>query len=477
MVLPTAGGRSQHGCKEVTEKRRRPSAGVFSSDFLFLYLWRKTLTRFSQRDLLHAQIELRNVVGTPINVLCKNADDLHHVGEVKAFYKGERLNLPELPRVPAELASDKIERLSDWLEKVVHEDVAHLIADNLKGSAKLELQARIATDSALDVAIRKAVTSKASALAADFPKSFGSNQRAKQTKLEDIASNISRGIRGTLRRELKSQEGRIDRAIAAKVAQSLKARVGAGASEEDDLFVSTALGGYVGEDEYAMYRDMARRAVSDAKIDSIHYVYRAQPIACGSCGGGDKKKKSKQKEDAYGDDDYYYKDYYYGRPVYDAYNVFSGRAAYMEDIPSSSSSAAAAVSKEVSLRGARLRKKLYQQQQQVKASLPAPKSAAAAAATPMPPLGPKKGLGRAPPGIPIDAEMPEFVPIKSRVSVSSQKVPSSPQPKAVATRATFVPFERQPAFVKIDNNKQSIDAPLPSFDEMLKRVTSASKNK
>jgi hypothetical protein len=63
----------------------------------------------------------------------------------------------------------------------------------LKGAAKLELQARIATNSALDVAIRKAVMSQASALAADFPKSFGSNQRAKQTKLEDIASNISRG--------------------------------------------------------------------------------------------------------------------------------------------------------------------------------------------------------------------------------------------------------------------------------------------
>jgi hypothetical protein len=152
------------------------------------------------RDLLPAQIELRNVVGTPINVLCKNADDLHHVGEVKAFYKGERLNLPELPRVPAELASDKIERLSDWLEKVVHEDVAHLIADNLKGAAKLELQARIATDSALDVAIRKAVTSKANALAPDFPKSFGSNQRAKQTKLEDIASNISRGKNSVIAR-------------------------------------------------------------------------------------------------------------------------------------------------------------------------------------------------------------------------------------------------------------------------------------
>jgi hypothetical protein len=163
------------------------------------------------------------------------------------------------------------------------------------------------------------------------------------------------------------------------------------------LFVSTALGGYVEEDEYAMYRDMARRAVSDAKIDSIHYVYRAQPIACGPC---DKKKKSKQKEDAYGDDDYY-KDYYYGRPVYDAYNVFSGRAAYMEDTGNSSSGSASAssrdvslplrgneylgsVSKEVSLRGARLRKKLYQQQ--VKAALPAPKNATA-----MPPLGPKKG--------------------------------------------------------------------------------------
>lgn len=125
---------------------------------------------------------------------------MHHVGEVKAFYKGERLDLPELPRVPAELASDKIERLSDWLEKVVHEDVAHIIADNLKGAAKLELQARIATDSALDVAIRKAVTSKANALAPDFPKSFGSNQRAKQTKLEDIASNISRGKNSVIAR-------------------------------------------------------------------------------------------------------------------------------------------------------------------------------------------------------------------------------------------------------------------------------------
>jgi hypothetical protein len=272
----------------------------------------------------------------------------------------------------------------------------------------------------------------------------------------------------------------------------LKARAGAaGASEEDDLFVSTALGGYVGEDEYAMYRDMARRAVSDAKIDSIHYVYRAQPVACGPCGDKKNKKKKEKKEES--GDDYYYKDYYYGRPVYDAYNVFSGRAAYMEDTGNSSSSGtevfvgaehrrnvsdAAAVSKEVSLRGARLRKKLYQQQQQVNAPLPAPKSAAAT--TPMPPLGPKKGVGKAPPGIPIDTEMPEFVPIKSRVAVSSpsQKVSSPIPPKAGSARATFVPFERQPAFVKIDNKQPlPVDAPLPSFDEMLKRVTSASKNK
>jgi hypothetical protein len=146
------------------------------------------------RDLLPAQVELRNVVGTPINILCKTADDLHHIGEVKAYYKGERLNLPGgLPVVPSELASDKIERLSEWLEKVVHEDVAHMIADQLKGSSKLELQAKIASDSALDLSIRQAVASKANALAVDFPKAFGSNQRAKQTKLEDMASNISKG--------------------------------------------------------------------------------------------------------------------------------------------------------------------------------------------------------------------------------------------------------------------------------------------
>jgi hypothetical protein len=234
------------------------------------------------------------------------------------------------------------------------------------------------------------------------------------------------------------------------VAQSLRARAGPGASEEDDLFVSTAISSYAGgEDEHAMYRDMARRAVADAKVDSIHYVYRAQPIACGPC--GDKKKKTNKKEEEE-DDAFYYKDYYYGREVYDAYNVFAGRAAYMEEDGGSSSAAnkPSSTVKEVSLRGARLRKKLHQQQ--VNSALP--------------PLGPKR-VGKVPPAIPVttvDDRIPEFVPIKSRVPISQP-------PSAAATKATFVPFERKPAFVKLEQQQQQIDAPLPSFDEMLKRVT------
>jgi hypothetical protein len=456
---------------------------------------------FFDRNLLPAQVELRDVTGVPINRACRAADDLHHIGEVQAFYQGERLDLAELPAVPSELASNKIARLSDWLEKVVHEDVAHTIAGELKGATKLELNARIATGSELDKKIQASVMEKARTLASDFPKTFGSNQRAKQTSLAHIATNISKGIRGSLRKELKANEGRIDRVIAAKVAQSLKKN----ASEDDDLFVSTAIAGYAAgaEDEYAMYKDMARRAAADATIDTIHYVYRAQPIACKPCERG--KKENDEDEDSS-----YYKDYYYGRDVYERYNVFSGRAAYMEEEkekPNVRRSAAdvgkmAGVSPPSSssnLRGARLRKKLYQEEVQQRID--------AKSATP-PPLGQRKGV---PPGIPIEDEMPEFVPI-----------PKSPASQGISEKATFVPFassrplrgreeeyskqqisekaplaasaasetfrgraaaantsvprqqaisERQPAFVKLVD-----DAPLPTFSEMLQQVRQ-NKNK
>lgn len=396
--------------------------------------------------------------------MCKRADDLHHIGDVKAYYKGDRINLPKLPEAPSELASNKIERLSEWLDKTVHEDLVHVVASELKGATKLELHGKTAIGSELDKKIQKVVVQKAQEVSKEFPKAFGSTQRAKNTAMTDIATNVSRGILRELRAEIRGQEARIDRVIAAKVAKAIQAT----STPDDELFVSSALSSYTGaEDELKMYQDMTRKSLSLSKIDSIHHVYRAQPVACNTCPKS-RQAATEQKEDQ---DSEYYANYYYGRDVYDRYNAFAGRAVFMDPSPKTVIKEEEPLP-EPSLRGARLRKKLYQQQMQVEERIPAlgsktqprvtksslgPKTAVN---SPLPPLGPKSSSSfpRVPPAVPIEHDMPEFVPLKEK--------------------ATFVPFkaadERKPAFVKIAQTPVAEEL-LPNFDDMLKKVEAKNK--
>lgn len=272
-------------------------------------------------------VELKDIRGRCIKDT--SAFELERVGKVKAFTRnGKRINMPVLPEPPHHMSNDKIEKLCNWFDTDIRNDIVCTIADELKDSSKTDLRIKTAENSELHKKLAAVINDK---MADTFLATYGSNERARATSNADAAHACAKTVLAQLRQRLRGAVNKIERHLAAKATLAL-------GDNAEDLFGEDVNVAEHLTDEREMYEKLARKALAN-KMDIINNVYRATPlIACNTC---DKSKKKNKKE---GDKDYY-REYYYGNDVYQRYQQFTGASVFMEP----------------GLRGARLRKKLANQ--------------------------------------------------------------------------------------------------------------------
>lgn len=291
------------------------------------------------------QLQFRDMVGEDISG--RSAHELSAVGKLRVFDKttGKRLQLEPgarvIPEVPGHMSNNKMHRISEWFDGKLREDAIHAVASELKGSsAAVDLQTRTQANSNLE---KKLVDLLKPELQHHLQR-HGSNERAKKSDANAVAQQMARAMMKNVRTELRGNMQRIKKHMAAKAVTAMGDSV-----EDEPLFDAAATQGVAAglQNESQLYGKMARRAITKSKMDMINHVYRANSIDCGC---GDNKKK---------DDDEYYENYYYGQDLYSKYQLYSGRAVHMEI----DSGATAPVAQAPQLRGARLRKKQYQEEQ------------------------------------------------------------------------------------------------------------------
>jgi hypothetical protein len=432
-------------------------------------------------------IEIKDIRGLCISDA--SASELSSIGKVKAYCRGKRINMPTLPEPPKAMSNDKLRQLGKWFEDRIKGKLVDVITDTLKGSTKIELQTKTAHNSELEKCICDTIKNQCiGGDAREFLKTFGSNERAKNTPVDDMTTKMARTVLRQLRQVIKGAEPKIDRHLAAKAAHALQET-----GNEEDLFGNIGLeaAGKL-EDERQLYQQLARKSLAK-HMEIINQIYRAAPITCHAKGKG--KKKSKKT-----DDDDYYREYYYGNDVYNRYQTFAGRAVYMEPV-------AAAAEPQASLRGARLRKKQYQEQikeVRVKSRIgadfeldrkPMPElepigtSAAAVSRRAMPelePIGTPATISRRPmPELePIGTSaaisrrpMPELEPIGTSAAISRRPMPELepigtsaaisrrhlPELEPIGTPAA-APRQLEPAFEKINSVKRINDGRPDIYD-------------
>lgn len=256
----------------------------------------------SEKDLPH--VTFHNMRGDDISSM--TPDQLHHVGEISVQVRGTPHKVDKVFVPAAHVRINKINDVSAWYTDTVREQIIDHVSSALVGSTIDTLDLKTRRDGDLIREIQGIV--EESVPRADmnaFLKTYGVNERARNTPGVDAAARIARHIMGEIRRGINANEGRIANYHAEQAARRAaheaakraaeQNKVGNGISlvDDDESSIDQPLFGARHmtkvdvapvtvqdmENDQTMYSRIVRRALERPEhVSSVVYmIYRASP--------------------------------------------------------------------------------------------------------------------------------------------------------------------------------------------------------
>ena len=119
-------------------------------------------------ELLEEEMDFRTVTGRSIGTI-EDPAELHNVGKLNLYVRGELLRLPEVPAIPVEYSVSKLADIERWMGATIQEQVPGLVAKYLAPCKNIEeINAALRADGPMLKALTTAVIGKDKAQWAEF---------------------------------------------------------------------------------------------------------------------------------------------------------------------------------------------------------------------------------------------------------------------------------------------------------------------
>lgn len=152
-------------------------------------------------------------------------EELHHAGQLSVRLHDKEKRVGSLLEPPAHVRSDKLQDLNSWYEHDVRERIVHHVADRLVGSTMATLDSKTRRGAPLIDEIQSIVEESVPNADMDaFMRTYGINDRAKNTSGSDAAARIARSIMSQVRRGLQANTRRIKAYHAEQIARRVAAQ-------------------------------------------------------------------------------------------------------------------------------------------------------------------------------------------------------------------------------------------------------------